>query len=108
MIIWKVLGGEPVNVGNNEKKLYYKKHTSKGMSVVKVGNLTGKIIFDVMYLLRREDESNIFKKQYNLKNVTLKHVSKEILKIEKLEFSVEEMIDYGKRDGMLRTLGRNL
>lgn len=91
---WKALGGESVNVGNNEKNLYYKKHISKGMTVVRVGNLVGKIIFDVMYLLRREDESNIFKKEYNLKNVSLKHVSKEILGIEKLEFSVEEMIDY--------------
>jgi DNA polymerase elongation subunit (family B) len=91
---WKALGGESIKVGNNEKNLYYKKHLSKGMTVTKVGNLTGKIIFDNLYLLRREDESNIFKKQYNLKNVTLKHVSKEILKIEKLEFSVEEMIDY--------------
>jgi len=91
---WKILGGESVILGNNEKKLYYKDHTSKGMKVIKIGNLTGKIIFDVLYLLRREDESNIFKKQYNLKNVTLKHVAKEILKIEKLEFSVEEMISY--------------
>lgn len=91
---WKVLGGESVKVGHGDGRLYYRKHLSKGMTVVKVGGLTGKIVFDVMYLLRREDESNIFKKEYNLKNVTLKHVSKEILGIEKLEFSVEEMISY--------------
>lgn len=91
---WKALGGEGVKVGHGDGRLYYRKHLSKGMTVVKVGGLTGKIVFDVMYLLRREDESNIFKKEYNLKNVTLKHVAKEILGIEKLEFSVEEMISY--------------
>lgn len=91
---WSVLGGKGVNIGNGDKRVFCDSSVSKNMRTVKVGNILGKIVFDVMYLLRREDESNIFKKEYNLKNVTLKHVSKEILNIEKLEFSPEEMIDY--------------
>lgn len=91
---WSVLGGKELNIGNSDKRVFCDSIVSKGMRAVKVGNILGKIVFDVMYLLRREDESNIFKKEYNLKNVTLKHVSKEILNIEKLEFSPEEMISY--------------
>lgn len=91
---WSVLGGKGINLGNSDKTVFCDASVSKSMRTVKVGNILGKIVFDVMYLLRREDESNIFKKEYNLKNVTLKHVAKEILGIEKLEFSPEEMTSY--------------
>lgn len=102
---WSVLGGKRENIGNSDKTVFCDSIISKGMRAVKVGNILGKIVFDVMYLLRREDESNIFKKEYNLKNVTLKHVSKEILGIEKLEFSPEEMISYWEGVGGVGTDG---
>lgn len=90
----KNLGIRFINVGLSDKNLYYRKSLSKGFSVTKLGNLTGKIVIDVLAVLRREDEANPLKKKYNLKNLKLEHVSREILGIEKLEFSIKEMNNY--------------
>ncbi len=91
---WSVLGGNRVNLGSGDKTVSCRASLSKGMRVVKVEGITGKIIFDVLYLMRREDESNVFKKKYNLKVQTLEHVSREILGVNKLEFSIKEMQEY--------------
>ncbi len=88
------LGVKNINIGNGDSKLYYRKSLSKGFSITKIGGTTGKILIDVLGVFRREDATNIFLKKHNLKNLTLRHVSKEILGIEKLEFSIEEMNRY--------------
>lgn len=102
-----------INVGMADDRLWHKGRISKGMKVVTIGGMKGRIIFDVLYMLRRGDESNVFKKEYNLKNLTLEWVSGEILGEEKgkLKFSAkdmsiwwetgareEEFIAYGLRD----------
>ena len=90
----KTSGIDNIKLGRGDSNLYYRKHISKGLTVYKVDGFTGRILFDILYLLRREDSSNTFLKKYNLKKLTLEHVSKEILNEEKLDFSVKEMIDY--------------
>lgn len=102
-----------INVGMADDRLWHKGRISKGMKVVTIGGMKGRIIFDVLYMLRRGDESNVFKKEYNLKNLTLEWVSGEILGEEKgkLKFGAkdmstwwetgareEEFIAYGLRD----------
>lgn len=102
-----------INVGMADDRLWHKGRISKGMKVVTIGGMKGRIIFDVLYMLRRGDESNVFKKEYNLKNLTLEWVSGEILGEEKgkLKFGArdmviwwntgsreEEFISYGLRD----------
>lgn len=84
------------NVGMGDDRLWHKGRVSKGMKVVNVGGMKGRIIFDVLSLLRRIGEENVFKKEYNLKNLTLAWVSKEILGEEeaKLKFSVKDMIKW--------------
>ena len=93
----KVIGAGQLKIGNNDKSVYYNKHLSKGLSVVKIGNVTGKILFDVLYLLRRSDESNTIKKEYNLKSLKLEWTAKEVLKKEKKDFSIKEMIEYWEK-----------
>ena len=90
----KVLGIRNIKIGLGDSNLYYRKHLAKGFTVTKLGGATGKIIFDVLMLMKREDESNVFKKKYNMKKLTLEHVSKEILGVEKKEFSIHEMAKY--------------
>ncbi len=90
----RILKIKNLNVGLADKSIYYRKHLSKGFSVTKIGNCIGKIFIDVLALLRREDATNVFLKKYNLKKLTLEHISKEILGIEKLEFPVSDMIKY--------------
>ncbi len=90
----RALGMKRINIGLGDSTLYYRKYLSKGLTITKTGGMVGKIIFDVLALLRREDESNVFKKKYNLKKQTLEHVSKEILGIEKLKFPIEKMVNY--------------
>lgn len=110
----RVLGlGNYVNIGMADDSLWHKGRVSKGMKVVTIGGAKGKLIFDVLYMLRRSDESNVMKKEYNLKNLTLAHVSREILGEDsaKLKFSAKDMviwwetgirekefIEYGLRD----------
>lgn len=96
----KILKVGDIKIGASDDNLWHRKHVAKGMSVVTVGGVKGKIVFDVLYLLRRGDESNTIKKEYNLKNLTLEWTSKEVLGIEKLDFSAPEIIDYwnGKID----------
>lgn len=90
----KTLGMKNINIGLGDKGLYCRKHISKGFSVTNIGGLTGKILIDVLGVLRREDATNVFLKKYNLKNLKLENVSREILGVEKLEFSIQEMNDY--------------
>lgn len=91
----RVLGIRNIRLGCGDSNLYYRKYISKkGFTTVTIGGVIGRMIFDVLYVMRREDETNVFKKEYNLKKLTLEHVAKEILKIEKLDFSIEEMEKY--------------
>ena len=90
----KALSMSKLYIGNADDGLWHRKHISKGLSVETVGGAKGKIIFDVLYLLRRADESNTFKKEYNLKNMKLESTAPEILKKEKKEFPIEKMIEY--------------
>ncbi len=88
------LGIRKINIGNSNNSLYYRVTESKGFKVTKILNVTGKIVFDILAVLKREDATNKFLKKYNLKILKLEHVAKEILGIEKLEFSIEEMVKY--------------
>lgn len=90
----RALGMKRISIGLGDKGLYCRKHISKGFSVTNIGGLTGKILIDVLGVLRREDATNVFLKKYNLKNLKLENVSREILGVEKLEFSIQEMNDY--------------
>lgn len=105
--------GRELKLGMADDVLWCRSRISKGMKVVTVGGMKGKIIFDVLYMLRRADESNVMKKEYNLKNLTLAHVSREILGEDsgKLKFSASDIvrwwgsgerendfIEYGLRD----------
>lgn len=92
----RVIGIKRINIGLSDTNLFYQRSETKGFSVTRISNATGKIIFDVLSLMKREDESNVFKKKYNLKKLTLEHVSKEILTINKLEFPINKMIKYWK------------
>ncbi len=92
-----------IKAGMADDRLWHKNRLSKGMKVVTIGGMKGRIIFDVLYMLRRGDESNVFKKEYNLKNLTLEWVSGEILGEEKgkLKFSAKDMViwwDTGARE----------
>lgn len=90
----KILGINNIKIGLGDSNLYYRKYLSKGMQVAKIGGVTGRILFDVYYVLRREDASNTFLKKYNLKRLKLGIVAKEILGEGKLDFTPDEMIDY--------------
>ncbi len=90
----RVLRMKNLNVGNADKSIYCHKHLSKGFSVTSIRNVYGKIVIDILAILKREDATNVFLKAYNLKKLTLEHVSKEILGLEKLEFPVEDMVKY--------------
>jgi len=92
----KVLGIDNVKIGRSDSNLFYTKYMSKGMMTYKVVGVDGRIVFDVLYILRREDASNTFLKKYNLKRLSLEHVSYEILGVEKLDFSISKMIEYWK------------
>lgn len=95
----RVLDIHNIKLGRGDSDLYYRKHISKGLTVYKVDGFTGRILFDVLYMLRREDASNTFLKKYNLKRLTLEHVSHEILGIDKLDFPISRMIDYWNDTG---------
>jgi len=110
----KNLGIYNINVGLSNDTLWKRSYISKGRTVTKVGGFTGKIVFDVLSMLRREDASNVFLKKYNLKRLDLRWISKEILGLEKLDFDVscmikywnngshkEELLNYGLRDAEL-------
>lgn len=84
-------------IGNADDNLWCRKHLSKGLSVMTIGGVKGKIVFDVLYLIRRADESNTIKKEYNLKSTKLEWTAKEVLKKEKKEFSIAEMIEYWEK-----------
>ena len=90
----KVLRVGNLKIGKSADNLWCKKYLSKGRNVVKIGGVKGKIIEDVLYILRRDDASNTIKADYNLKNLKLKVTAKEVLKKEKKDFSIEEMLDY--------------
>jgi len=93
------LGIKKINIGNGNSNLYYNVAESKGFKVTKIGNLTGKILIDIMSIMKREDATISSLKKFNLKILKLEHVAKEILKIEKLEFPVEEMLKYWNNTG---------
>lgn len=86
-----------LQIGNADDNLWHRKHLSKGKSVVTIGGVKGKILEDVLYILRRDDASNTIKADYKLKNLTLEVVAKEVLGKEKKEFSIQEMIDYWEK-----------
>ncbi len=90
----KVLRVGNLKIGQSDDNLWTKKHISKGRSVVKIGGIKGKIVEDVLYILRRDDASNTIKADYNLKNLKLEVTAKEVLGKEKKEFSTEQMIEY--------------
>jgi DNA polymerase I len=90
----KALHVGQLKIGQSNENLWTKKHLSKGRSVVKIGGIKGKILEDVLYILRRDDASNTIKADYNLKNLKLEVTAKEVLGKEKKDFSMEEMIDY--------------
>lgn len=93
----KALSMSKLIVGNADDTLWYKKHDSKGKNVTVIGGIKGKIVEDVLYILRRDDASNTIKADYNLKNLKLEVTAKEILKKEKKDFSIQEMIDYWEK-----------
>lgn len=86
--------GFSIKAGMGDDRLWHKDRISKGMKVVTIGGMKGKIVFDVLYMLRRGDSSNVFLHEYNLKNLTLDWVSGEILGEEKgkLKFDVKDML----------------
>lgn len=93
----KALNMSKLMIGNADDTLWYKKHDSKGKNVTVIGGIKGKIVEDVLYILRRDDASNTIKADYNLKNLKLEVTAKEILKKEKKDFSIQEMIDYWEK-----------
>jgi len=90
----KVIGAGQLKIGNDDSAMYCRKTTSKGKSVTKIGNIKGKILEDVYYVLRRDDASNTIKADFNLKNLKLEVTAHEVLGKEKKEFAIQEMIDY--------------
>lgn len=90
----KALNMNKLKIGLADDSLWYKKHTIKGLSVFTIGGAKGKIIFDVLYLLRRNDESNTVKKEFKFKSNKLEDTAKIALGKEKKEFEIKEMIDY--------------
>jgi len=90
----KALNMSKLSIGNADGTLWYRKHTSKGLSVYSIGGVKGKIVFDVLYLIRRNDESNTIKKEFKFKSNKLEDTAKIALGKEKKEFSIEKMIDY--------------
>jgi DNA polymerase I len=94
----KVIGSGKLVIGNTEDVVFVpKNHISKGMTVNTIGNAKGKIVEDVLYVLRRGDASNTIKADYTLKNLKLEVTSKEVLGHEKKEFSIKEMTDYWEK-----------
>ncbi len=93
----KALNMNKLCIGNADDTLWYRKHTSKGLSVYNIGGVKGKIVFDVLYLIRRNDESNTIKKEFKFKSNKLEDTAKIALGKEKKEFSVQEMIDYWEK-----------
>ena len=87
-----------LKIGNADKTLWKRDRVSKGLKVITILGTEGKILLDVLYMLRRTDESNVFKKNYNLKSLKLEHVSREIFGEEKgkLEFSIVDMTNWWK------------
>ncbi len=79
----KALSVGKLMIGNADDNLWYRKHTSKGLSVYTIGGVKGKIIFDVLYLIRRNDESNTIKKEFKFKSNKLEDTSKIALGKEK-------------------------
>ena len=90
----KALSMSKLIIGNVDDALWHRKHLSKGKNVTVIGGIKGKIVEDVLYILRRDDASNTIKADYNLKNLKLEVTAKEVLKKEKKDFSIQEMIDY--------------
>jgi len=72
-------------MGRDGKQVYYKKFGSSTRVSV-----TGRITVDVLPLLRRE---------FSLKQYTLRNAAKELLRLEKLEIPFLEMESYWKDDG---------
>ncbi len=93
----KALSMSKLIIGNADDTLWHKKHISKGKTVTVIGGIKGKIVEDVLYILRRDDASNTIKADYNLKNLTLDVTAKEVLKKEKKDFSIQEMINYWEK-----------
>ena len=93
----KALNMSKLMIGNADDTLWHKKHLSKGKNVTVIGGIKGKILEDVLYILRRDDASNTIKADYNLKNLKLEVTSKEVLGKEKKEFSISEMIEYWEK-----------
>jgi len=93
----KALSISKLCVGNADDALYYKKTNTKGRSVTKIYNAKGKIVEDVYYILRRDDASNTIKADYTLKNLKLEVTAKEILRKEKKDFPIQEMINYWEK-----------
>lgn len=92
----KVLKVGQLKIGQSNDNLWCKKHLSKGRAVIKIGGVKGKILEDVLYVLRRDDASNTIKADYNLKNLKLEVTAKEVLGKEKKDFSTEKIIEYWK------------
>lgn len=91
----KTIGSGKLTIGNTEETVFVPKpHISKGMNVNSINNAKGKIVEDVLYVLRRNDASNTIKTDFTLKNLKLEVTAKEVLGKDKKDFSIEEMIDY--------------
>ncbi len=93
----KALNMNKLSIGNADDSLWCRKHLSKGKSVMTIGGIKGKILEDVLYVLRRDDASNTIKADFNLKNLKLEVTAKEVLGKEKKDFSIQEMIDYWEK-----------
>lgn len=93
----KALNMNKLSIGNADDTLWCRKHLSKGKSVVTIGGIKGKILEDVLYVLRRDDASNTIKADFNLKNLKLEVTAMEVLGKEKKDFSIQEMIDYWEK-----------
>ncbi len=93
----KALNMNKLSIGNADDTLWCRKHLSKGRSVTTIGGIKGKILEDVLYVLRRDDASNTIKADFNLKNLKLEVTAKEVLGKEKKDFSIQEMIDYWEK-----------
>lgn len=90
----KILGVGKIRIGNSDDGIWYKKHNSKGLSVYSIGGVKGRIIFDVLYLIRRADESNTIKKEFKFKSNKLEDTARIALGNEKKEFPIEQINEY--------------
>lgn len=90
----KALNMRKLSIGGSDDNLWYRKSIKKGISIATIGGVKGKIIFDVLYLLKRADESNTLKKEFKFKNDKLESTAPIALGKEKKDFSIKEMIDY--------------